>query len=421
MRQSQLFTKTQKDAPSDETSKNAKFLLRAGYIHKELAGVYAYLPLGQRVLNKIIEIIREEMNAVDGQEISLSALQDKATWESTDRWDDKKVDVWFKTELKNGGELGLGFTHEEPMTRMMTQFVRSFRDLPKYVYQFQTKFRNETRAKSGIMRTREFIMKDLYSFCKTKEEQDNYYEKVKEAYVKIFKRLGLGEITYLTFASGGIFSKYSHEFQTICEGGEDEIFINDKKKIAVNKEVLTDEVLSDLGLNKDELRAVKASEVGNIFSLGTKFSEPLGLTYTDEKGEKQPVWMGSYGLGPARIMGVIVESFADEKGLIWPEAVAPFSLHLVSLFKDKESDSHKQAEDIYKKLTDIGVEVLFDDREDSAGTKFADSDLIGIPMRVVISEKSLAGGGVEIKERKSEKSEIISVEELFKTYKANCE
>ncbi len=421
MRQSHLFTKTRKEVPSDETSKNATLLLRAGYIHKEFSGVYAYLPLGLRVINKIIEIIREEMNNIEGQEISLTALQEKSTWDATDRWDDSKVDVWFKTALKNGTELGLAITHEEPITKMMSQYVRSFRDLPKYVYQFQTKFRNETRAKSGIMRTREFIMKDLYSFCKTKEEQDHYYKKAQDAYIKVFKRLGLGDITYLTFASGGIFSKYSHEFQTICENGEDEIYVHHKKKIAINKEVLTDEVLKDLDVKREDLSIEKASEVGNIFSLGTRFSEALNLSYTDENGEKQLAWMGSYGLGPARIMGVIVESFADDKGLVWPEAVAPFSLHLITIAKDKENDSYKKAEEIYKKLTDAGVEVLFDDREESAGAKFADSDLLGIPMRVVVSDKSIALGGVEIKERKSDKSEIISVEELLKTYKPNCE
>ncbi len=420
MRQSQLFTKTRKEAPADETSKNAQLLLRAGYIHKELAGVYTFLPLGIKVLNNIIQVIREEMNEIGGQEVSLTALQDKNLWETTDRWDDKKVDVWFKTELKNGGELGLGFTHEEPMTRMMAQFVRSFRDLPQYVYQFQTKFRNETRAKSGIMRTREFIMKDLYSFCKTKEDQEKYYEIAKEAYIKIFKRLGLGENTYYTFASGGVFSKYSGEFQTLCEAGEDEIYIHDGKKIAVNKEVMTDEVLLDLGVKREDLRVAKASEVGNIFNLGTRFSDALGLSYTDESGEKKSVWMGSYGLGPARIMGVITEVLSDDKGIIWPESIAPFSLHLISLSKDKSGDSYEKAEELYKKLKDSHVEVLFDDREESAGAKFADSDLLGIPMRVVISDKSLIAGGVEIKERKSDKSEIISIEQLLTMYTKNC-
>lgn len=420
MRQSHLFTKTRKDAPSDEVSKNAQLLIRAGYIHKEMAGVYALLPLGIKVFNNIVGIIREEMNSIGGQEVSLTALQEKSLWERTDRWDDEKVDVWFKTKLKNETEIGLAVTHEEPMTRMMAEYVRSFRDLPKYAYQFQTKFRNETRAKSGIMRTREFVMKDLYSFCRTQEEQESYYEKVKDSYVQIFKRIGLGDTTYVTFASGGIFSKYSHEFQTVCDAGEDEIYIHDGKKIAINKEVMVDEVLSDLGVTRDELRVAKASEVGNIFNLGTRFSDALDLSYTDEAGNKQSVWMGSYGLGPARIMGVVVESCADEKGLVWPESIAPFSVHLIALGKDKEGEAFKKAEELYKVLTDNHVEVLFDDREESAGAKFADSDLIGIPMRVVISDKSLAAGGVEIKERKSETSEIISIEQLMTMYTKVC-
>lgn len=419
MRQSSLFTKTRKEAPSDEMSKNAQLLIRAGYIHKEMAGVYTLLPLGLRAFNNIVGIIREEMDKIGGQEITLTALQDKETWEKTGRWSDEVVDVWFKTVFKNGTEVGLGVTHEEPITAMMKNFVQSYKDLPKYVYQFQTKFRNETRAKSGIMRTREFVMKDLYSFCKTKEEQEAYYETVKNAYVHIFNRLGIGDKTYVTFASGGIFSKYSHEFQTICEAGEDDIYIHDAKKIAINKEVLLPEVLADLGVKEDELRVAKASEVGNIFNLGTRFSDALNVSYQDENGEKQLVWMGSYGLGPARIMGVICESLADDKGLVWPAAIAPFSLHLVSLAKDNEEVTRK-AEELYATLTARGVEVLFDDRDASPGEKFADSDLLGIPMRVVISQKSLEKGGVEIKERTSTESEIITVEELLATYTKNC-
>ncbi len=418
MRQSQLFTKTRKEIPSEETAKNAQLLLRAGFIHKEIAGVYGFLPLGLKVLNNIVQVIREEMNAIDGQEISMTALQDKAVWDKTDRWDDKNVDIWFKTKLKNDSALGLSFTHEEPITNMMTQFVRSYRDLPKFVYQFQTKFRNETRAKSGIMRTREFLMKDLYSFCHTQKEQDIYYDRVKNSYIKIFRRLGLGEKTYVTFASGGTFSKYSHEFQTVCEAGEDEIYVHDEKNIAINKEVMNPEVLKDLGIDEKDLHMEKASEVGNIFSLGTRFSDAMGLSYTDEFGEKKPVWMGSYGIGPARVMGVLAETLSDDRGMIWPHEIAPFALHLVSLGKEG-SDAHKKAEEIYEELRKHKVDILFDDREVGAGEKFADSDLIGIPMRAVVSEKSLLAGGVEIKERKSDKDEIIPIEQLIKMY-TNC-
>ena len=420
MRQSQLFTKTRKEAPADETSKNAQLLIRAGFIHKEMAGIYTLLPLGLRTFNNIVQVIREEMNTLGGQEITLTALQEKSLWEKTGRWNDDVVDVWFKTELKNGTELGLGVTHEEPMTRMMTNFIRSYKDLPRSVYQFQTKFRNETRAKSGIMRTREFVMKDLYSFCKTQEEQENYYEQVKNGYVSIFNRLGIGEKTYVTFASGGIFSKYSHEFQTICEAGEDDIYVHDGKRIAINKEVMLPEVLRDLGVEEKDLRVVKASEVGNIFNLGTRFSDAIDLSYQDENDTKQPVWMGSYGLGPARIMGVIAEVLSDDKGLIWSASIAPYSVHLIVLGKNKDGEAYKQAEYLYKQLTDSHVEVLFDDRELQAGEKFADSDLIGIPMRVVVSDKSLTLGGVEVKERAGTTADIISVDQCILTFTKSC-
>ena len=303
---------------------------------------------------------------------------------------------------------------------MMTNFVRSYKDLPKFVYQFQTKFRNETRAKSGIMRTREFVMKDLYSFCKTQEEQENYYNVVKDTYVTIFNRLGIGEKTFVTFASGGSFTKYSHEFQTVCDAGEDDIYIHDAKRIAINKEVLLPEVLLDLGIQENELRIAKASEVGNIFNLGTRFSEALELMYQDEHGEKHPVWMGSYGIGPARVMGVIAETLSDERGLVWPATVAPYSVHLIVLGKDKDGETHKQAEDLYKQLTESHVEVLFDERELQAGEKFADSDLIGIPLRIVVSDKSLASGGVEIKERAGTTSDIVSIKQCLHMFNKAC-
>src|SRR3989344_117475 len=321
MRQSQLFTKARREAPADEVAKNAQLLVRAGYIHKEMAGVYSYLPLGLRVLNNIVQIIREEMNAIGGQELILTALQDKELWSRTDRWDDDKVDNWFKTSFKNGGETGLAITHEEPLTRIMTEHISSYRDLPVYTYQFQTKFRNELRAKSGIIRGKEFLMKDLYSFHTDQEDLDAYYEKATDAYHRMFQRCGIGDTTFITFASGGTFSKYSHEFQTLCNAGEDTIYLSREKKVAINKEVLTDDALADLGLSRSELEEAKAVEAGNIFKLGTRFSEPLGLTYTDETGVKKPVVMGCYGIGPTRLMGIIVEVLADDKGLVWPESV----------------------------------------------------------------------------------------------------
>ncbi len=409
MRQSQLFTKTKREDPKDEVSKNAKLLLRAGFVHKEMAGVYSYLPLGLKTLRKIEQIIREEMNAIGGQEITLTALQEKELWDKTNRWDDAVVDNWFKTKLKNDTELGLGFTHEEPMTRLMKEHVSSYRDLPKSLYQFQTKFRNETRAKSGIMRTREFIMKDLYSFCRDQAEHDAFYEKAKQAYVNIFNRVGLGDLTYLTFASGGVFSKYSHEFQTLTEAGEDIIYVSAEKKIAINKEVYNDEVLANLGVSKDELTERKAVEVGNIFTLGTRFSDALELTYADESDAQQSVFMGSYGIGPARVMGTIVEALSDEKGIIWPESVAPFRVHLLALGESEQVK--KESEQLYSDLVLAGVEVIFDDRAGlSAGEKFADADLLGMPYRVVVSERSLEAGGAEMKKRAdSGKGEIIAL------------
>jgi len=412
MRQSQLFTKTQKNAPAGETSLNAQLLIRGGFVHKEMAGVYTILPLGLRTLNKIANIVRDEMNSTGGIEIQSAALQKKETWEKSGRWSDEVVDIWFKTKLKNDAELGLAFTNEEPLASMMKSFISSYKDLPVYVYDIRSVFRNETRAKSGIMRGREFFWKALYSFSKNESEHNEYYEKAKIAYKNIFDKIGLGEKTYLTFASGGSFSKYSHEFQTVCEAGEDVIYVDEEKKIAVNKEVYTDEVLNNIGLTKDKLVEKKAIEVGNIFSLGHKFSQPFDLKYKDEKGHEQLVYMGCYGIGISRLMGTIVELNSDKNGIIWPESVAPFQVHLISLGKNEE------AQILYKDLQKNNIEVLFDDREDtSAGAKFADADLIGIPWRVVVSQKSLASGGVEVKRRNEKESEILEVEKLLAKFK----
>lgn len=411
MRQSELFTRTLKEVPKDEKAKNAELLIRAGFIYKEMAGVYSYLPLGLRVLNKINNIIREEMNAIGGQEVFMTCLQNPEIWQKTDRWSDEIVDNWFKTRLKNDVELGLGFTHEEAITSIMKNHIKSYKDLPKYAYQIQTKFRNELRSKSGIMRCREFLMKDLYSFSRTQAEHDAFYEKSKEAYTKVFNRIGIGEKTYLTFASGGTFSKYSHEFQTLSSAGEDLIYVDKNKKIAVNKEVYNDEVLAELGLKKSDLVEEKAIEVGNIFSLATKFSEPLGLKFIDEDGKQQTVIMGSYGIGPGRVMGTVVEVNCDEQGMIWPKEIAPYQIHLISLAKTDEEK--KQAEEIYQKLITLGKEVLFDDRDGlSAGQKFADSDLIGVPTRYVVSMKTLAEDSVEYKNRKTGDTRMIKIKDL---------
>lgn len=412
MKQSRLFTKTSKTLPKDEVSVNSQLLLKSGFIDKEMAGAYSYLPLGLRVLNKIINIIREEMNAIDGQELSLTALQNQATWEATDRWDDQKMDVWFKTELKNGTTLGLAPTHEEPLTRLMKKFINSYKDLPAYAYQFQTKFRNETRAKSGILRTREFIMKDLYSFCRNQQELDEYYERAKAAYVRIFERLGLGDITYVTFASGGTFSRFSHEFQTLCEYGEDIIYINEAKKIAINREIFTDEIIAEFGLTRADFVEKKAIEVGNIFKLGTKFSDGLGLQYVDETGERKPVIMGSYGIGPGRVMGTIVETCNDEKGIIWPKNIAPYHVHIISL--GKEESINDEAQKLHDLLEKNNIETLWDDRPNvNPGAKFADADLIGCPIRITVSGKNIEKGQYEIKRRAGGDAEFIDQNQIL--------
>jgi prolyl-tRNA synthetase len=403
MRQSQLFTKTRKEAPSDEVAKNAQLLIRAGFVHKEMAGVYAYLPLGLKVIENIKRIIREEMDAVGGQEMIMTSLQRKELWEVTDRWSDENVDVWFKSTLKSGAEVGFGWSHEEPITDMMKSFIASYRDLPAYAYQFQTKLRNELRAKSGIMRGREFVMKDMYSYTVSEEAHKEFYDKVTEAYLRIFARVGLGDRTHLTFASGGAFTQFSHEFQTVSEVGEDTIYVQkevdaDGRKIAINEEVLQDDVLAQLGVSRDELEEVKSIEVGNIFSFGGAKSEQLGLFYKDEEGNQKPVILGSYGIGVTRLMGTIVEVFADDKGIVWPASIAPFTLHLVNAMAN-DPDAVAYADELYDLLSLRGVNVLYDDRDARAGEKFADSDLIGIPYRVVVGKSALAGEELEVVNR----------------------
>lgn len=412
MRQSALFTKTRKEAPADEVSKNAQLLIRGGFVFKEISGVYSYLPLGLRVLNKIVQVIREEMNAIGGQEIVMTALQDKALWEKTDRWDDAKVDNWFKTAFVTGGETGLGITHEEPVTRIMTEHISSYRDLPAYVYQFQNKFRNETRAKSGLIRGKEFMMKDLYSFSSSEEQHKAFFDSARAAYNKIFARVGVGEITYVTSASGGIFSSgFSEEFQTLSDAGEDTVLVNEKAKIAINIEV-ADEALQKLGMQRSDFEERKAIESGNIFNLGNKFSEPLGLRFMNEAGVSTPVIMGCYGLGPTRLMGTLVEVLSDAKGMVWPDSVAPFAVHLVELSQGNE-EIKKMADGVYEELAKAGVEVLYDDRDARAGEKFADSDLMGIPYRIVIGKQSTSDS-IEVVRRKDGSVTKVSRDAILK-------
>lgn len=401
MRQSQLFTKTLRNAPKDEESMNAELLIKAGFVHKEMAGVYTFLPLGLMVLRKIENIIREEMNHIGGQELFMPSLHPKENWEKTGRW--KSLDTLFRfTSYYTKQDYALGATHEEIVVPLAKTFISSYRDLPRYVYQIQNKFRDEKRAKSGILRGREFLMKDLYSFHATQADLDAYYEKMKDSYKNIFEKVGVGDVTYLTFASGGTFSKYSHEFQILSVAGEDTIYLCEKCRIAVNEEIIKDQSICPECQNKD-LKQEKAVEVGNIFKLGTKYSGPFRLTYKNKDGKENLVFMGCYGIGLNRLMGVVAEIFHDEKGIIWPKALAPALVHLVSL-----QGGEKEAEALYQELQEKGVEVLYDDRKEAtAGEKFTDADLMGIPVRIVTSAKTLEKGKIEIKKRSEQEASFI--------------
>jgi len=422
MRLSEFFTKTRREAPRDETAKNAILLSRAGFIYKEMAGVYALLPLGLRVIRKIEGIIREEMECAGASEVLLTTLQSPALWERTGRWSDETVDNWFKTSLKDGSPLGLAHTHEEPLTALLAHYVSSYRDLPRLVFQFQTKFRNELRAKSGILRGREFVMKDCYSFARNEAEHAELYQRMKQAYTRIFERVGIGEHTYCTRASGGSFSRASEEFQTLTDAGEDIIYIDPATRTAINAEVIDEAVLAELKLSRERFIEKKAIEVGNIFPLGTKFSEPLELNFTDEHGEKRLVVMGSYGIGLGRLMGTVAEVLSDEHGLLWPRSIAPFDVHLVKIRNPKfeirntpQIINHvaAEADRLYDTLSEQGVSVLYDDREAvSAGEQFADADLIGLPFRLVVSEKTMAVGRYEVRERASGEVDFIEAEAL---------
>lgn len=403
-----LFTRTLKQAPADEVAKNAQLLIRAGYVYKVMAGVYAYTPLGLRVLENIKQIVREEMNKIGGQELIMSSLQRKETWEGTGRWSDEAVDVWFKSKLKDDTEVGFGWSHEEAIIEMMQQFVRSYKDLPQSVYQFQTKMRNELRAKSGVMRGREFIMKDMYSMHASEADCDDYYQQVIEAYLRCYQRFGIGDSTFVTFASGGAFTKFSHEFQTVCEAGEDILYVNEDRSVAVNEEVL-DDAARELGIDKSELKPVKSAEVGNIFKFGTEKSEQMNFNYTDADGKSQPIYLASYGIGITRVMGVIVEKMSDDKGIVWPRELAPFDVHLVSI-GDKGA---AVADELYSLLSQQGVDILYDDRQERPGAKFADAELIGVPQRVTVSDRGVEAGSYELTERSTGETLVLTRDELL--------
>jgi prolyl-tRNA synthetase len=394
MYQSELISKTRKYISQSEESLNAKILIKAGFIEQVMAGVYAYLPLGYSVLQNIENIVREELNKISAQELLLPALQPKSYWEQTGRWE--SLDVLYRfTSYYTSTELALGSTHEEIITPIAKNLIQSYQDLPLAAYQIQTKFRDEKRAKSGVLRGREFIMKDLYSFHSSTEDLDKYYELVTQAYLNIYKRLGIGDITLKTYASGGTFSKYSHEFQTISDIGEDTIFVCEKCNIAINKEIIEEQKTCPECNNPDLIQR-QSIEVGNIFKLQTKYSEAFNLEFTDENGLNKPVIMGCYGIGISRLMGTLVEVFAEnESKMRWPEEISPFDIHLIALNTDSE-DVMKKAEELYELLQKNNTSVLFDNRNERPGIKFAEADLIGINKRIIISSKTIVQNGVEI-------------------------
>lgn len=414
MRLSHTFTRTRKQAPADEVAHNAQLLIRAGYVHKTMAGVYSYTPLGLAVLENIKQIVREEMNRIHSQELLMSTLQRQELWQETGRWSDELVDVWFKSHLQDGTEVGFGWTHEEPIIELLRTYLKSYKDLPISVYQFQNKLRNELRAKSGIMRGREFIMKDMYSIHASKEDLEAYYQAVIEAYKRCYHRFGLGDDTYVTFASGGAFTKFSHEFQTICAAGEDYIYLHRGRDLAINEEVV-DEAVRELGIDKSELERVKTAEVGNIFNFGTQKSEEMGLVFTGEDGRQHHAYMGSYGIGITRVMGVIVEKFADDKGLVWPEEVAPARVHLVQIGKE----SVAAADELYDTLQQAGISVLYDDRAARPGEKFADAELLGMPTRITVSDRLLASGSYEVQDRATGTVRTLTLPQLLAIIKAS--
>jgi prolyl-tRNA synthetase len=408
MKQSKYFLKTSKTVSADDVSINARLLEQGGFVQKVMAGVYSYLPLGNRVLKKIETIVREEMDAIGGQEVFMPTLQPKENWQKTGRWEG--LDVLLQVKSRHGNEYALGPTHEEIVTPMAQAVISSYKDLPIAVYQIQTKFRDEARAKSGLLRGREFRMKDLYSYHATPEDLENYYNNVAApAYAKVFKRLGLDAL--YTEASGGTFAKFSHEFQVEIENGEDTIYICEKCTLAKNKEIF-EEGAKCTNCGETTWREIKASEVGNIFKLQDKYSSAFNLQFTEADGSKKNVLMGCYGIGTSRLMGVIVEKFNDEKGIIWPKAVAPFLVHLISL-----KGAEEQAEKIYKSLLEQGVEVLYDDRDLSAGNKFADSDLIGIPLRMIVSPKTLEKNSVEVKKRSEKDFKLVELSKIQEVIK----
>lgn len=421
MRQSKLFGKTLRESPKDEVSVNAKLLERGGFIYKTMAGVYDFLPLGWRVMQKINGIIREEMNSIEGQEMFMTMLQPKDRWQKTGRWDELGKEIMYQFKDHSGREVGLASTHEEPLAEIALRSINSYKDLPLFIYQIQTKFRDELRAKSGLLRGREFLMKDMYSFHSDEESFKKFYSGgIDRAYKNIFFRCGLE--ARVVEAGGGAFTKnFTHEYQVFCDEGEDIVFYCENCFFAQNKEIAELREGGACPKCKSEIKKTRSIEVGNIFPLGTKYSEPMGLLFQDKDGLKKPVIMGSYGIGVGRLMATVVEIHHDDRGIVWPESIAPYQVHLIELrTKNLELSNNvkEKAEKLYEDLLVKGIEVLYDDREDkTAGEKFADADLIGIPIRAVVSERTVEKKGIEVKKRLDEEGKIVAESGFFRSLK----
>lgn len=412
MLQSKLFTKTKKQAPKGAEAISHKYLTRGDFIDQTAAGIYSFLPLGWLVCKKIENIIREEMNNLGGQELFMPTLVPQNLWQETKRWETIEPPL-FRVKDRHKKEFGLGSTHEEVITDLVRKRVDSYRDIPLYLYQIQNKFRNEIRATGGLLRVREFIMKDLYSFNTDKKESMDFYSKAKEAYLKIFKRCGL-EVTAVEADSGTIGGNLSHEYILFAETGEDKILVCSKCGYGANIEKAGD--IKRCPNCQSLLEKKNGIEIGHTFYLGTKYSEIMKAEFINKAGEKKPIIMGCYGIGVGRLMAAVVEYSHDKNGIIWPKKIAPFQVHLISLGADNKI---KDASDkIYNDLQKNNIEILYDDRSDkSAGEKLAEADLIGIPIRLVISEKTLAEDSVEIKKRGESKERLIKAKELLKYVK----
>ncbi|MFZ2199840.1 MAG: aminoacyl--tRNA ligase-related protein [Microgenomates group bacterium] len=411
MKYSQMFAKTLKTAPGSADTANHRLLVQAGFVRQVMAGVYSYLPLGLRVLNKISKIVREEMDSIGAQEVLMPILHPSALWKQTGGWD--KIDVLFKVKSRTGKDYALAQSNEETVTPLAKEWIHSSKDLPLAIYHINWKFRDELRSKSGIMRGREFLMKDMYSFHATQADFDKFYANAKIAYMNVYKRLGL--VAKATEASGGAFTeKVSYEFEVLTDAGEAPVLYCDKCDYCVNVDDIKTYKLGDECpiCHKDHLKSAMASEVGNVFDLGQKYCKAFDLTINDSEGNKIFPIMGCYGIGISRTMGVIVEKFNDERGIVWPASIAPYTVYLVSLNTNDEAVI-KRADDVYKLLTKAGVEVLYDERTDvGAGQKLGEADMIGCPIRAVVSTKS--GDKIEIKMRSEKESKLVSLDELIK-------